>query len=89
MEVYPDITRIESDTLIEEAFRERGLVGNTMSELLEEAKMNGYSSIQSAWDAHLVRNKIAHEGLNYPVTQVEVRRVIKLYQNVFEDLQVI
>ena len=51
---------IESDTLLEEAFRERGLVGNTMSELLEEAKMNGYSSIQSAWDAHLVRNKIAH-----------------------------
>ena len=80
---------IESDTLLEEAFRERCLVGNTMSELLEEAKMNGYSSIQSAWDAHLVRNKIAHEGLNYPVTQVEVRRVIKLYQNVFEDLQVI
>lgn len=78
---------IESDTLLEEAFRERGLVGNTMSELLEEAKMNGYSSIQSAWDAHLVRNKIAHEGLNYPITQVEVRRVIKLYQNVFEDLQ--
>jgi hypothetical protein len=80
---------IESDTLLEEAFRERGLVGNTMSELLEEAKMNGYSSIQSAWDAHLVRNKIAHEGLNYPITQVEVRRVVRLYQNVFEDLQVI
>ncbi len=80
---------IESDTLLEEAFRERGLVGNTMSELLEEAKINGYSSIQNAWDAHLVRNKIAHEGLNYPITQVEGRRVIKLYQNVFEDLQVI
>ena len=80
---------IESDTLLEEAFRERGLVGNTMSELLEEAKMNGYTSIQNAWDAHLVRNKIAHEGMNYPITQVEVRRVIKLYQNVFEDLQVI
>jgi hypothetical protein len=80
---------IESDTLLEEAFRERGLVGNTMSELLEEGKMNGYSSIQSAWDAHLVRNKIAHEGLNYPITQVEVRRVVRLYQNVFEDLQVI
>lgn len=80
---------IESDTLLEEAFRERGLVGNTMSELLEEAKMNGYTSIQNAWDAHLIRNKIAHEGMNYPITQVEIRRVMNLYQNVFEDLQVI
>ena len=83
------IAILEADTLLEEALKERGLTGNTMSELLEEAKTNGYPSIQNAWDAHLVRNKIAHEGQNFPITQVEVRRVAKLYQNVFEDLQVI
>lgn len=77
---------MEADSLLEESFKERGLVGNTMAELLEEAKLNGYSSIQSAWDAHLIRNKIAHEGLDYPLTQVESRRIIKLYQNVFEGL---
>jgi len=80
---------IEADALLEEAFKERGLMGNTMSELLEEAKSNGYASIQSAWDAHLVRNKIAHEGLEYSLSQTEGRRIIKLYQNVFEDLEVI
>jgi hypothetical protein len=80
---------IESDTLLEEAFRERGLSGDTMSELLEEAKSNGYASIQSAWDAHLIRNKIAHEGSGFALSQVEGRRIIKLYQNVFEDLEVI
>lgn len=83
------ISIIEADTLLEETLKERGLVGNTMSELLEEAKSNGYHGIQSAWDAHLVRNRIAHEGQNFPVTQVEGRRVIKLYQNVFEELEVI
>jgi hypothetical protein len=75
--------------LLEESFKERGLVGDTMAELLEEAKLNGYPSIQNAWDAHLIRNKIAHEGLDYPLTQVEGRRIIKLYQNVFEGLGVI
>ncbi len=80
---------IEADTLLEESFKERGLVGNTMSELLEEAKANGYPSIQNAWDAHLIRNKIAHDGLEFPLSQVEGRRVIKLYQNVFEELKVI
>ena len=80
---------MEADSLLEENFKERGLVGNSMSELLEEAKLNGYSNIQSAWDAHLIRNKIAHEGLDYPLTQVEGRRIIKLYQNVFEGMGVI
>jgi len=80
---------MEADSLLEETLKERGLVGNTMAELLEEAKLNGYSAMQSAWDAHIVRNKIAHEGLDYQVTQVEGRRVIKLYQNVFEGLGVI
>jgi hypothetical protein len=83
------IAIIEADTMMEEALKERGLVGNNMSELLEEAKTNGYPSIQNAWDAHLVRNKIAHEGQNFIISQVEGRRVIKLYQNVFEDLEVI
>ncbi len=83
------IAIMEADTLMEESLKDRGLVGNTMAELLEEARSNGYPSIQSAWDAHLIRNKIAHEGQNFPVTQVEGRRVIKLYQNVFEDLEII
>ncbi len=80
---------LESDTLLEQSLKERGLVGDTMSELLEEAKLNGYPSIQNAWDAHLIRNKIAHEGQDYQVTQIEGRRVIKMYQNVFESLEVI
>lgn len=80
---------LESDTLLEETFRDRGLVGNTMSELLEEARLNGYQDVQGAWDAHTIRNRIAHEGQDFPLTQIETRRVLKLYQNIFEDLKVI
>lgn len=83
------VSIIEADTLLEESLSDRGLVGNNMSELLEEAKSNGYHGIQNAWDAHLIRNRIAHEGQNFPLSQVEGRRVIKLYQNVFEALEVI
>ena len=80
---------IEADSLLEESFKEKDLMGDTMSELLEDAKSNGYPSIQSAWDAHVVRNRIAHEGQEFSLTQVEARRVIKLYQNIFEDLNII
>lgn len=83
------ISIIEADTLLEETFKDKGLVGDSMSELLEEAKLNGYMGVQGAWDAHMIRNRIAHEGQAFPLTQVEGRRVIKLYQNIFEYLEVI
>jgi hypothetical protein len=80
---------IEADSLLEESLREKELTGNTVSELLESAKANGYTSIQNAWDAHLIRNKIAHEGSDYPISQIEGRRVIKMFQNFFEELKII
>jgi hypothetical protein len=80
---------IEADAMLEELLRQRGFEGNTVSELLEGAKGGGFATIQSAWDAHIVRNQIAHQGLDFPLTQVEGRRVIKMYQNTFEELQAI
>jgi hypothetical protein len=78
---------IEADTMLEEILRERGFAGDSMSELLEGAKTGGFLTIQNAWDAHIVRNQIAHQGSDFSLTQVEGRRVIKMYQNVFEELK--
>ncbi len=80
---------IEADSMLEETLRERGFSGDTLSELLEGAKSGGLSTIQNAWDAHIVRNQIAHAGLDFPLTQVEGRRVIRMFQNTFEELNVI
>ncbi len=80
---------IEADTLMEEILRNKGFSGETASELLEGARMGGYPSIQNAWDAHLVRNQIAHAGSEFPLTQAQGRRVIKMYQSFFEDLKAI
>lgn len=80
---------IEADSMMEEMLKEKGLSGDTVSELLEGAKGSGYHSIQDAWDAHLVRNKIAHEGTDFPISQIEGRRVIKMYQNFFEELGIV
>jgi hypothetical protein len=80
---------MEADTLLEESLKGKELTGNTVAELLEEARSSGYASIQNAWDAHLIRNKIAHEGSDYPLSQTEGRRVIKMFQNFFEELKII
>jgi hypothetical protein len=80
---------IEADTMLDELLREKGFTGEGVSELLESARSSGYPSVQNAWEAHLVRNQIAHAGSEFSLTQLEGRRVIKLFQNFFEDLQAI
>lgn len=80
---------IEADSMMEEVLKEKGLTGNTVSELLESAKDSGYRSIQDAWDGHLVRNQIAHVGSDFSLSQIEGRRVIKMFQNFFEELRII
>ena len=80
---------MEADSMLEELLKEKGISGDTVAELLEGARSNGYLHIQDAWDAHLIRNQIAHEGAQFPLSQVEARRVMKLYQNFFEELGVI
>lgn len=77
---------MEADSMMEEILKDRGLSGSTASELLEGAKESGYRSIQDAWDGHLIRNQIAHQGSDFPFSQIEGRRVIRLFQNFFEEL---
>ena len=83
------VSIIEADTMLEELLKDAGYVGDTLSELLEQAKNGGLVTVQNAWDGHLIRNQIAHQGSNFPLSQVEARRVIKMYQNVFEELRAI
>ena len=80
---------IEADSLLEEVLKEKGFVGEGVGDLLISAKNSGYSSMNDVWDAHIVRNQIAHQGLDYAFGQNEARRVIKKYQNFLEELNVI
>ncbi len=80
---------IEADSLLEESLREKGMVGDTVADLLEVAREGGYSYVQDVWNAHLVRNKIAHQGTKFSLTKLETRRIIKMYQNFFEEIKII
>ncbi len=80
---------IEADTMLDEALEKKGMIGETLSEKLEQARSNGYNFIQGAWDAHIVRNQIAHQGSDFSITQIEGRRVIRMYQSFFEELGII
>lgn len=76
---------IEADVLLDEALKYAGFTGNTIGEMLTSAGNSAFRSYQFAWDAHKVRNEIAHSGSNYKLSKDQTVRVIAMYKVVLEE----
>ncbi len=76
---------IEADLMLYDLLNERGFKGDTVGDKLKMADRESFRTLDLAWDAHNVRNKIAHEGSDFSLSQHETRRVISLYENIFAE----
>ncbi len=76
---------IEADIMLDELLTSWGYVGGSVGEKLKQINADKLRSIEDAWQAHKLRNKIAHEGMNAQLTEREVRRAMHQYRNVFKE----
>lgn len=77
---------IEADSVLETLLDARDLPGKGIGEKLKSISPGDLGSMQAAWEAHLVRNKIAHDGSEFDLSNREARRTIQLYEVVFREL---
>lgn len=75
---------IEADVLLDELVTRMGYKGDNLGEKLKTVEPSDFLTLDLAWEAHKVRNAIAHQG-GYTLTKREARRVIDLFQKVFEE----
>ncbi len=80
---------LEADMMLAEMLEKRGFPGLTIGDQLKSANKDTFTTLQDAWDAHRVRNQIAHEGSAFVLTEREARRVIGLYERVFKEFNFI
>lgn len=80
---------LEADIILDELLDHLGYVGDTIGDKLKSADNSRFRTLNDAWEAHKVRNTIAHEGHEYVLTQRESQRVIALYRNVFREFDYI
>lgn len=80
---------LEADILLDDLLDTLGLPGDTMGDKLKAVNKGDFQTIDNAWEAHKVRNQIAHEGSDFVLTQREARRIVELYRAVFEEFKVI
>jgi len=80
---------LEADILLDECVTTMGYKGENLGEKLKSIERSDFNTLEQAWEAHKVRNTIAHTGSDFILTAREARRVIDLYKQVFEEFQYI
>lgn len=77
---------IEADIMLDDILKKLGYAGTTLGERLKSITPSQVQSIDDAWQAHRVRNEIAHAGADFVLTQRTARDTINQYRRVFEEL---
>jgi len=80
---------IEADIILDEAIRERGYAGTSLGERLRSIAPSQLSTLDDAWQAHKVRNQIAHAGADFVLTQKLAKETLMRYERVFGELGIL
>src|SRR3989344_6058404 len=76
---------LEADIMLGQILEKMNLPGETIGDKLKAVDRSDFTTVDSAWEAHKVRNLIAHQGSGFILTQRQARENITLYQRVFEE----
>ena len=74
---------IEADSMLEGLLDQLGFKGESLGDRLKSATQETFPQLTNAWEVHTIRNRIAHEGLAFELSQHEAKRVIALYEQIF------
>ncbi|MDP3763119.1 MAG: hypothetical protein Q8Q92_00430 [bacterium] len=80
---------IEADVMLEEFLRTAGYHGESVGEMLKSVDKNEFSTLDDAWEAHKMRNAVAHSGQDFQLNEHETKRIIALFGKVFREFGVI
>ena len=74
---------IEADSMLEALLEQLGFVGENMGVRLRSVDQSRFRYLPLAWEAHTVRNRIAHEGSAFVISHHEAKRVVGMYEQIF------
>lgn len=80
---------LAADDMLGELLTRLGYTGRSTAEQLRHVPDGAFVTLPQAWEAHRVRNFVAQRNSNFILTQREAFRVMKLYEQVFEEFDFI
>jgi hypothetical protein len=79
---------IEADIILDDSLKRAGYSGTSLGERLRSISPAQLATLDDAWQAHKVRNQVAHGGDDFVLTRRLAEDTIKQYRRVFEELGV-
>ena len=79
---------IEADIILDDVLKRQGYAGATLGERLKSISPSSLQSLDDAWQAHKVRNNIAHAGADFVLTNKIARETVMQYERVLTELGV-
>jgi hypothetical protein len=76
---------LEADIMLAVVLSQAGYEGASVGEQLKLTNPLQVRTLRTAWDAHMVRNKIAHGGEAYELSERDARTTIDQYRRLFEE----
>lgn len=84
-EVNLKLAILEADKILDDALRVAGARGETMADRLKSISTGDLPIVNELWEAHRVRNRIAHEQ-NYNLDRLTADKALSIYQKAFQEL---
>lgn len=80
---------LECDIMLYDILEKMGYMQLSIGDKLKSIEPSDFTNIEAAWEAHKIRNQIAHEGSDFMINEREAKRVIGLYELVFREFEYI
>lgn len=77
---------IAADSLLDKIFALQGYQGENLGARLRNVEPSDLDTLQDLWEAHKLRNRIAHEA-RYALSREEALSAIKQYEKTLKELQ--
>ena len=80
---------IEADIMLEDMLTRQGYSGDGVGEKLQQVERSDFNTLEDAWEAHKVRNQVAHQGSSFDLSETLARRTIARYEAVFREFGIL
>lgn len=78
---------LEADKLLNDALREAGIMGIQLGDRLKKANVQQIPNLNELWQAHKLRNQIAHEP-NFKLKRDLAEKALGIYETALTNLDV-
>jgi hypothetical protein len=80
------IAILEADNILDEIVERMGYKGTTLGERMKNIEAGDFPYLDEVWDAHKLRNALAHKGTNLALSRSDAEQAINIYHRVFKEL---